>query len=160
MVARRAGRRCSAPTACVRPCASKQGQQRAFARALRNRWVKAAAEKAAADRAAFFHNLLDKCGLCIHAPAAQMATWKAISDRKAISDLVTPPPPPQTLAKSLATSRFLNIYNQPERRPDQLYALMTTERHRAPLSATHRYGLPERSSGRMRMRVSAPCACM
>ena len=31
--------------------------------------------------------------------------------------------------KSLATSRFVNIYNQPERRPDQLYALMTTERH-------------------------------
>ena len=58
-----------------------------------------------------------------------MATWKAISDRKAISDLVTPPPPPQTLAKSLATSRFVDIYNQPERRPDQLYALMTTERH-------------------------------
>ena len=31
--------------------------------------------------------------------------------------------------KSLATSRFVDIYNQPERRPDQLYALMTTERH-------------------------------
>ena len=93
----------------------------------------------------------------------QPATFRLagqLSDCLAISDPVTPPPPPQTLAKSLATSRFVNIYNQPERRPDQLYALMTTERHRAPLSATHRYGLPERSSGRMLMRVSAPCACM
>ena len=50
-------------------------------------------------------------------------------DLLAISDPVTPPPPPLTLAKSLATSRFVDIYNQPERRPDQLYALMTTERH-------------------------------
>ena len=54
---------------------------------------------------------------------------KLLSDRQAISDPVTPPPPPLTLAKSLATSRFVDIYNQPERRPDQLYALMTTERH-------------------------------
>ena len=72
--------------------AAAQRQQRAFARALRNRWDKAAAakaaaekaaadraaaEKAAADRAAFFQNLLNKCGLCIHAPAAQMAPWNS-----------------------------------------------------------------------------------
>jgi len=31
---------------------------------------KAAAENAAVERAAFFHNLLNKCGQCIHAPAA------------------------------------------------------------------------------------------
>jgi hypothetical protein len=33
--------------------------------------------------------------------------------------------PPTTLA----TTRFIESYNQPERRPDQLYAPMTTERH-------------------------------
>jgi hypothetical protein len=58
-MARRAGRHCSAPT-------------RAFARALRNRW-----DKAAAERAAFIHNLLNKCGLCIHAPAAKEMTWNS-----------------------------------------------------------------------------------
>ena len=62
--------------------AAAQRQQRAFARALRHRdWkaeaAKVAAEKAAADRAAFFQNLLNKCGLCIHAPAAQMAPWNS-----------------------------------------------------------------------------------
>ena len=72
--------------------AAAQRQQRAFARALRNRWDRAAADKAAADkaaadraaaakaaadRAAFFQNLLNKCGLCIHAPAAQMAPWNS-----------------------------------------------------------------------------------
>ena len=51
------------------------------------------------------------------------------SSRKPSAESVAPPPPPLTLATSLATSRFVNIYNQPERRPDQLYALMTTERH-------------------------------
>jgi len=67
-MARRDGRHCTAPTACV-------------PRALRNRdWKaeadKAAADKAAAERAAFFHNLLNKCGLCIHAPAAK-ETWNS-----------------------------------------------------------------------------------
>ena len=82
--------------------AAAQRQQRAFALALRHRSDKAAAakaaaekaaadrsaaekaaadraaaEKAAADGAAFFHNLLNKCGLCIHAPAAQMAPWNS-----------------------------------------------------------------------------------
>ena len=33
--------------------------------------------------------------------------------------------PPTTLA----TTRFIESYNQPERRPDQLYALMTTDDH-------------------------------
>ena len=60
---------------------------------------------------------------------AQLAV--AIAASLAISGPVTPPPPPLrvTLVKSLATSRFVDFYNQPERRPDQLYALMTTERH-------------------------------
>ena len=31
--------------------------------------------------------------------------------------------------RTLATSRFINSYDQPGRRPDQLYALMNTERH-------------------------------
>ncbi|KOO32592.1 hypothetical protein Ctob_010291 [Chrysochromulina tobinii] len=39
-------------------------------------WEKAAAEKAAAERPAFFHNLFNKCGLCIHAPAAK-AAWNS-----------------------------------------------------------------------------------
>ena len=58
-----------------------------------------------------------------------------LSDRQAISDPVTPPPPPLTLVTSLATSRFIDIYNQPECIPDQLYALMTTDCHRLPLIA-------------------------
>ena len=36
---------------------------------------------------------------------------------------------PRTPPTSLATSRFINSYNQPGRRPEQLYALMNTERH-------------------------------
>jgi hydroxypyruvate isomerase len=43
------------------------------------------------------------------------------SERLALSSVA----PPATLA----TSRFMESYNQPERRPDQLYALMTTDDH-------------------------------
>ena len=58
---------------------------------------------------------------------AQLAA--AIAASLAISGPVTPPPPPPTLATSLATTRFIESYSQPERRPDQLYARITTERH-------------------------------
>ena len=142
----------AAPTACV------------LARALRNRdWkaeaakakadkaaaakaaaekaaaTKAAAEKAAAERAAFFHNLLNKCGQCIHAPAAQRAA--AIAASLAISRPVPPPSPftPTPPPTSLAASRFMESYNKPERRPDQLYALMTTDCHRLPERRAARY---------------------
>jgi hypothetical protein len=40
---------------------------------------------------------------------------------------------------SLATSRFMEIYNQPESRPDQLYALMTSDCHRLPERRAARY---------------------
>jgi hypothetical protein len=30
---------------------------------------------------------------------------------------------------TLATTRFIESYNQPERKPDQLYAQMTTDCH-------------------------------
>ena len=53
-----------------------------------------------------------------------------LSERLALSiESVAPP-------TTLATTRFIESYNQPERRPDQLYALMTTDCHRLPLSAT------------------------
>ena len=81
---------------------------------------KAAADKVAADKAAAAKAQQE-------AEDAQLAA--AIAASLAISDPVTPPPPPQTLAKSLATSRFIESYRKPERSPDQLYALMTTERH-------------------------------
>ena len=125
---------------------------------------KAAADKAAADKAAAEKRAaakaqedaarslrLQECSKAQRAAAKAVAAAKAAKEAEdaeiaaaiaaslAISGPVTPPPPPLTLAKSLATSRFVNIYKQPERRPDQLYALMTTERHRAPRSATHRY---------------------
>ena len=108
--------------------------------------AKAAADKAAADRAAFFHNLLNKCGQCIHAPAAQRAA--AIAASLAISGPATPPSPftptpptpfTPTPPTSLAASRFMGSYNQPERKPDQLYALMTTDCHRFPERRAARY---------------------
>ena len=77
---------------------------------------KAAADKAAADKAAAAKAHQD-------AEDAQLAA--AIAASLAISGPVTPSPPPLTLA----TSRFIDSYNQPEGAPDQLYALMTTERH-------------------------------
>ncbi len=81
----------------------------------------AAAAKAAADKAATARAAADKA-----------AADKAEAD-KVVSGPVTPtpppPPPPPTLATSLATSRFVESYSQPDSRPDQLYALMTTERH-------------------------------
>ena len=81
----------------------------------------AAAAKAAADKAATARAAADKA-----------AADKAAAD-KAVSGPVTPtpppPPPPPTLATSLATSRFIDSYDQPDSRPDFLYALMTTERH-------------------------------
>ena len=92
--------------------------------------AKAAADKAAAKAAA------DKAAAakaCQEADDAQLAA--ALAASLAISGPVTPPPPPLTLVTSLATSRFIDIYNQPECIPDQLYALMTTDCHRLPLIA-------------------------
>ena len=57
--------------------AAAQRQQRAFARALRNRWDKAAADKAAADKAAADKAAADK------AAAAKAAAEKAAADRAA-----------------------------------------------------------------------------
>ena len=81
---RRDGRHCTAPTACV-PRALRNRDwkaEAAKAKADKAAAAKAAADKAAAekaaekaeDRAAFFHNLLNKCGSCIHAPAAKETT--------------------------------------------------------------------------------------
>ena len=92
---------------------------------------KAAADKAAADKAAAAKAAADKAAADKAAAAkahqdaedAQLAA--AIAASLAISGPVTPSPPPLTLA----TSRFIDSYNQPEGAPDQLYALMTTERH-------------------------------
>ena len=67
---------------------------------------------------------------------AQLAA--ALAASLAVSGPVTPPPAPTTLA----TTRFIESYNQPERIPDQLYALMTTDCHRVPLIATDCYRLP------------------
>ncbi len=145
---------------------------------------KAAADKAAAERAAFFHNLLNKCGQCIHAPAAQRAeadkaaVAKAAADKAAaakaaakaqqeaedahlaaalaasldVSGLVTPPSPPRTLA----TTRFIESYNKPESRPDQLYALMTTDWHRLPERRAARTVQPHRQQ---LVAAALPCAC-
>ena len=96
--------------------AAKAAADKAAAKAAADKAVaKAAADKAAAAKAQQ------------DAEDAQVAA--AIAASLAISDPVTPPPLPLTLATSLATSRFIDSYDQPERKPDQLYALMTTERH-------------------------------
>ncbi len=54
------------------------------------------------------------------------------SERLALSTESVAPP------TTLATSRFMESYNQPERRPDQLCALMTTDCHRLPERAQRR----------------------
>ena len=82
---------------------------------------KAAAAKAAADKAVADKAAADKA----HQDAEDAQLAAAIAASLAISGPVTPSPPPLTLA----TSRFIDSYNQPEGAPDQLYALMTTERH-------------------------------
>jgi len=43
------------------------------------------------------------------------------------------------VTRSLATSCFMEIYNQPESRPDQLYAQMTSDCHRLPERRAARY---------------------
>ena len=98
---------------------------------------KAAADKAAADKAAAAKSAADKAAADKAAAAkahqdaedAQLAA--AIAASLAISGPVTPPSAPTTLA----TTRFIDSSNQPERIPDQLYALMTTDCHRLPLIA-------------------------
>ena len=80
----------------------------------------AAKAKAAADKAAAAQAQQE-------ADDAQLAA--ALAASLAISGPVTPPPPPLTLVTSLATSRFIDSYNQPEGAPDQLYALMTIDCH-------------------------------
>ena len=87
---------------------------------------KAAADKAAADKAAADKVAADKVAAAkAHQDAEDAQLAAAIAASLAISGPVTPSPPPLTLA----TSRFIDSYNQPEGAPDQLYALMTTERH-------------------------------
>ena len=53
--------------------------------------------------------------------------------------VVTPVVVTPAVTWSLATSRFMEIYNQPESRPDQLYALMTSDCHRLPERRAARY---------------------
>ena len=87
---------------------------------------KAAADKAAAAKAAADKAMADKAAADkAHQDAEDAQLAAAIAASLAISSPVTPSPPPLTLA----TSRFIDSYNQPEGAPDQLYALMTTERH-------------------------------
>ena len=86
----------------------------------------AAADKAVADKAAADKAAADKAAAAkAHQDAEDAQLAAAIAASLAISGPVTPSPPPLTLA----TSRFIDSYNQPEGAPDQLYALMTTERH-------------------------------
>ena len=87
---------------------------------------KAAADKAAADKAAADKAVADKAAADkAHQDAEDAQLAAAIAASLAISGPVTLSPPPLTLA----TSRFIDSYNHPEGAPDQLYALMTTERH-------------------------------
>ena len=87
---------------------------------------KAVADKAAADKAVSDKAVADKAAADkAHQDAEDAQLAAAIAASLAISGPVTPSPPPLTLA----TSRFIDSYNQPEGAPDQLYALMTTERH-------------------------------
>ena len=106
----------AAAKAAADKAAAKAAADKAAAKAAADKAVaKAAADKAAAAKAQQ------------DAEDAQVAA--AIAASLAISDPVTPPPLPLTLATSLATSRFIDSYDQPERKPDQLYARITTERH-------------------------------
>jgi hypothetical protein len=112
---------------------------------------KAAADKAAADKAAAAKAAADKAAAAKAAAAkaaakaqheaedAQLAA--AIAASLAISGPVPPPSPftPTPPPTSLAASRFMESYNKPERRPDQLYALMTTDCHRLPERRAARY---------------------
>jgi hypothetical protein len=47
--------------------------------------------------------------------------------------------PAKAAPTTLATTRFMESYNQPERKPDQLYAQMTTDCHRLPERRAARY---------------------
>ena len=122
---------------CVRVCVCSQhlqatpGQSAAAAAkaAAEKAAAKASADKAAADKAAAAKAQQE-------ADDAQLAA--ALAASLDIPGPVTPPPAPTTLA----TTRFIESYNQPERIPDQLYALMTTDCHRLPLIATDCYRLP------------------
>ena len=73
--------------------AAAQRQQRAFARALRNRWDKAAADKAAAEKAAAAKAAAEKAAVA-KAAAEKAAAAKAAADKvaaaKAASDKATP----------------------------------------------------------------------
>ena len=121
--------------------------------------AKAAADKAAADQAAADKAAADKSAAKAAADKAAAAKAQqeaddaqlaaALAASLAVSGPVTPPPAPTTLA----TTRFIESYNQPERIPDQLYALMTTDCHRVPLIATDCYRLPAPSER------ECSCAC-
>ena len=136
---------------CVRVCVCSQhlqatpGQSAAAAAkaAAEKAAAKASADKAAADKAAAAKAQQE-------ADDAQLAA--ALAASLDIPGPVTPPPAPTTLA----TTRFIESYNQPERIPDQLYALMTTDCHRVPLIATDCYRLPAPSE----RECSCACPCM
>jgi hypothetical protein len=88
-------------------------------------------ESAAADKAAVAKAQQE-------ADDAQLAA--ALAASLAVSGPATPPIPcTPTPPRSLAASRFMGSYNQPERKPDQLYALMTTDCHRFPERRAARY---------------------
>ena len=126
---------------CVRVCVCSQHLQATPGQSAAAAADKAAAAKAAADKAAAAKAQQE-------ADDAQLAA--ALAASLDIPGPVTPPPAPTTLA----TTRFIESYNQPERIPDQLYALMTTDCHRVPLIATECYRLPAPSER------ECSCACV
>ena len=123
---------------CVRVCVCSQHLQATPLQSAAAA-AKAAADKAAAAKASAAKAAADKAAAAKaqqEADDAQLAA--ALAASLDIPGPVTPPPAPTTLA----TTRFIESYNQPERIPDQLYALMTTDCHRLPLIATDCYRLP------------------
>jgi hypothetical protein len=100
------------------------------------------ASRSAADKAA-----ADKAAAAQDAATEPQDTFRAMLERLAIAaslaiSVPVPPPSPFTPTPppiSLAASRFMESYNKPERRPDQLYALMTTDCHRLPERRAARY---------------------
>ena len=120
---------------CVCVCACSQHLQATPGQSA------AAAAKAAADTAAA-KAAAAKAAAAVKAQQeaddAQLAA--ALAASLAVSGPATPPIPcTPTPPTSLAASRFMESYNQPERKPDQLYAQMTTDCHRLPERRAARY---------------------
>jgi hypothetical protein len=137
-----AEKRAAEKVAAERAAAEKAAAERAAAERAKAAADKAAADKAAADKAA-----ADKAAAAQDAATEPQDTFRAMLERLAIAASLAisgpvPPPSPFTPTPpptSLAASRFMESYNKPERRPDQLYALMTTDCHRLPERRAARY---------------------